>query len=136
MNPTLDTTVTDVVDKNAAKPAGRTSVHLTPEELTKRDNDVDLIGACRDILIHHAISPEQLAAYDGNPTLNNAKSLTTAAQRIALNQFWHLQMGPFGRLSHQQRHKLIENGTVEDWLKLFAQGPVQFIIDNNLPVVM
>ncbi len=130
---TLDNTITDVVDKNAA-PAQRTTVHLTPQEMSKRSDDLDLIAACRDILVSHAIDAEQLAAFDNDPTLRSAKGLTTAAQRVALNQYWHLQMGPFGRLSHQQRHKLIENGTTADWLKLFAQGPVQFIIDNRLPV--
>lgn len=134
MNNTIDTTVTDVVPKNIEQPAQRTSLHLTQEEMVRREDDVDLIAACRDILVSHAIDPEYLANYDNAPTLKSAKGLTTAAQRVALNQYWQLQMGPFGRLAHPQRHKLIENGSVEDWLALFSKGPVQFIIDNKLPV--
>lgn len=134
MNASNDTTVTDAVVKNEQPTAQRTNLHLTAEELVKREDDVDLIAACRDILTSHAIDPECLANYDSAPTLNSAKGLTTAAQRIALNQYWHLQMGPFGRLAHQQRHKLVENGTTDDWLSLFSKGPVQFIIDNKLPV--
>lgn len=134
MNSSQDTTVTDVVAKNETPKQQRTSLHLTPAELAKREDDFDLIGACRQILVDHVIDPEQLANYDASPTLNNAKGLTTAAQRIALNQYWHLQMGPFGRLSHPQRCKLIEDGTTADWLTFFSQGPVQFILDNKLPV--
>jgi len=129
---TQDSNVTDVVDKNTPRSAD--GFHLSPAQLTKQPGDVDLIEKCREILVGLAIDPEQLAVYDSAHTLIMAKNMTTFAQRTALNQFWHLQMGPFGRLSHMQRYKLIENGTVDDWLRLFNQGPAQFIIDNKLPV--
>lgn len=94
-----------------------------------------MIAGCRLCLAEHGVSPAQLAVYDNDATLNASKSLSEYAQRVALNQFWNLQMGPFGGLSHTQRFKLIDTGTAGDWFKLFVQGPVQFIVDKNLPVL-
>lgn len=94
-----------------------------------------MITGCRRCLVEYNISPAQLAIFDNDSTLNAVKGMSDYVQRVALNQFWHLQMGPFGGLSQAQRFKLIDTGTIEDWFKFFNQGPVQFIIDNNLPVL-
>lgn len=113
-------------------------VELSPQALTAalmapHAGMHDMIAGCRLCLSEYGVSPQQMAVYDNDPMLNAAKGTSDYAQRTALNQFWHIQMGPFGGLSHTQRFKLIDTGTVEDWFMLFSQGPVQFIVDNGLP---
>lgn len=124
----MTTTTANVADDPNAAVQALTRVLMTPIP-----NQFDMIAGCRLCLAEHGVSAEQLAFYDNDPTLNASKSLSEYAQRTALNQFWHLQMGPFGGLSHTQRFKLIDTGTASDWFKLFVNGPVQFIADHNLP---
>lgn len=132
MKHTIDTSVTDVTPKGEQPALIMPTADLS--KLQREEGQVELIEKCRELLVMNNIAAEQLAVYDNDPSLRAAKNLNTATQRVALNQFWSLQLSPFGQITHPHRIRLIENGSVMDWLRLFGNGPLQFIIENNLPV--
>lgn len=65
-----------------------------------------------------------------------AQGGSLADQRCTLNVFWQVQLGQFGRTTFRERFSLISEGTEADWLKLFKQFVLPFIIDKDLPVAL
>ena len=103
-------------------------------KLQAEPDQINLIAKCRELLVQAGIKPAQLEVYDTEAILQKSQTFNTATQRAALNQYWHLQLSPFGELTHAHRFKLIGNGSVVDWIRLFSEGPLDFIIANDLPV--
>lgn len=96
--------------------------------------DVDLIQAVRDHLNNSGLNNRVTAFYDSNRFIIEARDKNSNAQRFLLNRYWSLQLMTSPKPSTEERFCLIPNGTTEDWLKLFKNKVLPFVIENNLPV--
>lgn len=58
------------------------------------------------------------------------------AQRFYINRAWRLIIGTVTtEPTMDQRYCLIENGTIEDWLRIFKTGLVKWITSRQLPTI-
>lgn len=106
---------------------------LTPENFdhTRRDGDFDLVGATRAVLQNAGIDT---TAYDNSRIIQDASSLRPQAQRHLLNRFFrHQLMSVTNVNSIEERTNLIEDGEFEDWLRLFTNSVVPFLVTHSLP---
>lgn len=98
----------------------------------KPQGDIDLVAEVRQILIESG-QAGQLEHFDNHPRIQQAKDKHSDVQRFCLNQFWTIQLGDCEKPSFNERSYLIPHGEKTEWLKLFRQGVLPFIIDQDLP---
>jgi hypothetical protein len=100
----------------------------------KVEGELDLINEVRSTLIASGLLPEVTMNFDTNRFIIEAVGKNADVQRHQLNRFWHLQLASSSSPSMDERFSLIPNGTTEQWLTLFKQKVMPFIIANRLPV--
>lgn len=54
-------------------------------------------------------------------------------QRFLINRFWRNYIGQFQENTLEVRHCLIDQGSIEDWLRLFEQGVAPCVM-RNIPL--
>lgn len=69
-----------------------------------------------------------------NPIIENAIDYGALYQREYLNKFWLYQLVQFGSESINQRFCLVDSGTPQEWLQLFRESILPFVIEKNLPL--
>lgn len=57
-------------------------------------------------------------------------------QRFLINRYWRETLGALPIDTMDIRYCLVEQGSTEDWLRLFKQGVVKCIVDNNIPAAV
>lgn len=95
-------------------------------------NDIDLIATVRGILAQSGLA-HNLAAYDNNRFIQEGLNKPSKVQRYLLNRFWNHQLMVSQSISIEERYCLIPDGTHDQWLTLFRDKIVPFLIANNLP---
>ena len=106
--------------------------YLTP----RRPDDVDLVVLVRQLLVDAGVSQQQLTAFDTAHYVTDAAPKNPEAQRYILNRFWSLQLMTCATQSVEERYHLIPNGAIEDWVRLFKDKVLPFIVKNNLPIAI
>lgn len=101
----------------------------------RQEGDMDLIAIVRQVLID-ALSQKgrQLTGFDSNYLIAQALKAQPHIQRWQLNRYWTIQLACAPSSTLHIRQFLINDGTEEDWLRLFTQKVLPFVVDNNLPV--
>lgn len=100
----------------------------------RAEGEVDLISAVRELLINSGLINHVTAFYDNNRFITEAANKNSSAQRFLLNKYWSIQLMASSKPSTEERFCLIPNGTTEDWLRLFTNKILPFIVVNGLPV--
>lgn len=106
---------------------------LTPQNFdhTRKEGDFDLIGAVRGILEGAGID---VSAYDNSRIVQDAGALRPEAQRHLLNRFFRNQIMTVTTVnSIEERTNLIEDGEISDWIRLFTNSVVPFLVTHSLP---
>lgn len=100
----------------------------------KPEGDIDLIAEVRQHLVNSGLAQRATEAFDNNHFIAEAANKPSTVQRFLLNRYWGMQLMQAGKPSIEERYCLIPNGEVSDWLKLFKEKILPFVIENNLPV--
>jgi len=101
----------------------------------KPEDDIDLVEEVRNILIKAGLG-NRLEAFDNNHFIQEAKGKYSVVQRYLLNRFWGQQLMLTNLPTAEERYCLIPNGEVSDWLKLFENKVLPFILENDLPIAI
>lgn len=115
-----------LVDKNVV------SVNTNHSDVAKK-GDINLIGCVRDILIHSGRRDRIEQLFDTNTSIIYALDKGPKAQRDVLIAFWNLQFMGTACGGHEERACLSLPFNDEDWLRVFNDKLVPFILDNDLP---
>lgn len=98
----------------------------------KPEGDIDLVLEVRNILQSAGLLQNVLHAYDNHRFVIDAAGKCSDVQRFMLNRYWNLQLS-MSPNSIDVRYNLIPNGTINDWLRLFRDSILPFLIQNGLP---
>ncbi len=96
--------------------------------------DIDLVAEVRSLLVSSGIPGECIMAFEQNNHIVDAIDKNPEVQRFFMNRYWNLQLLSCPKYSIEERYCLIPNGEVSDWLRLFKDKVLPFIVANNLPV--
>lgn len=99
----------------------------------KPPGDIDLIAEVRNCMLSAGLG-QRIAAFDNNRFIKEAINKDSSVQRYLLNRYWTNQLLHSPRVSIEQRYCLIPDGKVEDWLELFKNSILPFIVSNDLPI--
>lgn len=102
---------------------------------TRTESDIDLIQEVRQKMLSSGLG-QRMAAYDQNRFIMEAEGKAPETQRFLLNRYWSHQLMQSPKPSFEERYCLIPDGSVGEWLKLFEQKILPFVIENNLPIAM
>lgn len=103
----------------------------------RQATDFDFVLEVRNILINAGASAEQITAYDTAKIIADAQSMRPDAQRHLINRFFRTQMLSLREVdSIVVRTYLIDAGEYSDWIRLFKDSVVPFLIRNSLPKVL
>lgn len=102
----------------------------------RQEGDIDLVALVHEALRYSHVSEESLLAYSKHPLIIEASNKQPSVQRWLLNRYWVLQLVSIPVNSVNIRLYLIQNGTEEDWMRLFTQHVLPFLISNGLPKVL
>ena len=98
----------------------------------KPEGEIDLIRACRDILVEAGLGASLASNFDTNRHIAEGVNKKWEVQRFLLNRFWTAQLSMCsGTLN--ARYSLLPNGTAEAWLQMFRTAVLNVIIVNQLP---
>lgn len=102
--------------------------------MPRLENEIDLVSEVRNILIEAGLGNILADTYDSHHFILEAVNKPSHVQRYFMNRYWNLQLMTIPSKSIEQRYCLIPNGEISDWLKLFKQSVIPFLIGNNLPI--
>lgn len=95
---------------------------------------VDLINEVRDILIGEGLGRQVETYFDTNELILQSVGKDSVVQRFNLNRYWTLQiLASNDPRTSDVRYHLIHSGNPSDWLDLFKEGVVPFIVHHHLP---
>jgi hypothetical protein len=95
----------------------------------------DLVRAVADLLTSVGLHNEVLAYYYTDERIIMASKLADPkGQRHILNSYWNQQLLKCPEFTVNHRLCLVNDGEVEDWLRLFHGKIIPFCIDKRLPV--
>lgn len=100
----------------------------------RQPGDIDLIAEVRLAMINAGISSEKIIDFEQNKNIISGIDKTPEVQRYHLNQYWNLQLLSAQKTSIEERYYLIPDGEISDWLRLFVNNVLPFIVRNDLPV--
>ncbi len=127
-------TVTDVISNEDKELLEKKFIN--PHTVDRQPDDRCVVSECRAILIENGLAIKVKEAYDTDSDICMAKSSSPEAQRDILNRYWMHQLLSSPIPSVEQRFALISDGTIDDWLRLFRQIAIPFILENDLPKVI
>lgn len=99
----------------------------------RADGEINLIAQVRQLLVNAGLENAASSFYDSDANLRDALNRNAEVQRYWLNRYWNLQLMNCRTVSVNERFCLIPNGSVDDWLRLFTDKVLPFIVKNQLP---
>lgn len=107
-----------------------TSTQITDERIV---GDIDLIQCVRDIMIRSGLKEQVETLFNTDINIHYASDKRPDVQRQALSIFWGLQFMNTEQGGYEERACLNLPFTDEEWLRVFSEKLIPFIIDNKLP---
>lgn len=95
-------------------PEGKSLVYVISELLAK----------------HNHPAPRNWEAYVHRDAFD---SHDRGVQRFLINRYWHQEIGLYDENTIDVRMCLIDQGSIDDWLRLFEQCVIPCVIRNTLP---
>lgn len=102
----------------------------------RQPGDINLVAEVERILLENCITKTTSTngVFHGNPLIETAKTRRPIVQQYLLNRYWYFQLiSREDKNSMEERLALIVGENFQDWLTLFRQKIVPFLIDNDLP---
>jgi hypothetical protein len=105
----------------------------------KPEGDIDLISVVEKVFTTYGIQ-DKIPVFRSHRHVIEAQNKSSVAQRWLLNNYFRLQILSVGTKSGslaspaEARYCLIDNGSIDDWIKLFNQNVMPFLLENKLPV--
>lgn len=100
---------------------------------TRRADEFDLVGAVRTTMLNAGLGQRIPEFFDSNIYIIDAANKKPEVQRYLLNRYFNTQLMNADANSIDERFCLIPNGEIADWLRLFTDKVLPFIIANDLP---
>lgn len=102
----------------------------------KLEGDVDLVAEVRSRLLTYGLHANVQVGFDNNRFVLEAAGKPSSVQRHLLNRYFSQQLASSAKPSIEERYCLIPNGEIKDWLSLFEQKVLPFLVENNLPAAI
>lgn len=96
--------------------------------------DPDLVVIVKDMLVESGLRREAENAYDDHRLICAARGKASDVQRQLLNRFWAMQIHSCHDKDSLPLMSLIPDGSIRDWISLFRNDVLPFLVRNNLPV--
>lgn len=131
----------ETIAKNKARKAAAYAKKLEGAKISnidifaepRKEYEVDLVGEVRKLLIAGGQGPN-IQNYDNYQLIKDAAPIGPVGQMFLLNRYWRLQLiGVDTESSLDARSHLIDDIPNEDWLRLFQEGVLPFILKHCLP---
>lgn len=97
---------------------------------------INLIEEVRKLLTLNGLEKNAREHFDTDKRLSNVYNAPPDAQRTALNRYWVLQLYKAAQDGSEQRFCLTPGGTFEEWLGMFKNKIIPFLVSNNLPTAL
>lgn len=108
-----------------------------PELLFKEarlPDDYCFVTHIQTVMVTRGFSPETQTNFAEAKIVIDARQMRPIAQRVLMNRFFRTQMLSVRECdSINERSCLIDNGEYQDWMRLFEETVVPFLIQNCLP---
>ncbi|HXQ36810.1 MAG TPA: hypothetical protein VN843_22550 [Anaerolineales bacterium] len=101
--------------------------------IPRQEGDIDLVALVRYALEQQGLHERVANGFNNHPVIIDASDKQPSVQRWLLNHYWFLQLIDSEVDTMSVRSYLIHNGTEEDWMKLFVQYILPFVVKNDLP---
>ena len=98
----------------------------------KPEGDIDLVAQVRNLLVSAGLAKQVEIFYDKHQYVIDAAGKESSVQRHMLNRYWNLQLSMCPN-NMDTRFYLVPNGKITDWLRLFTDSVLPFIVQNQLP---
>jgi hypothetical protein len=98
----------------------------------REPGEIDLVEEVRNCMKDSGLGMK-MDLFNNNRFINEASDKCSAVQRYNLNRYFNLQMLMSDKDTTEERFCLIPNGLVSEWLTLFQQKVLPFLIENDLP---
>jgi hypothetical protein len=98
----------------------------------KPEGDTDLVGEVRNLLIGAGLLQQVALHFDTHEHVMGAVGKESSVQRHLLNRYWNLQLSMCPN-NMDVRFYLVPNGKISDWLRLFSESVLPFVVQNQLP---
>lgn len=92
--------------------------------------DVDLVEQITDMMTE-ANHPDPLS-WHHNDTIDQAKVAAPKLQRFLINRYWRMRLGTVQRSTVAERFCLIDEGSMDEYLKVFKTGVLPTIVELGL----
>lgn len=102
----------------------------------RKTGDIDIIKCIREILIRNGLKKKVEELFDTDSSIAYAQHLGPLAQRDVLASFWNLQFMNAGVGGYEERACLTLPFNDSDWIRVFVEKLIPFIVDNDLPKVL
>lgn len=123
----------EVYRERLAQEQDPTAMFKAPRE----PGDFDFIAEIRTLLVINNASNECLQAFDTSRLIQDAVHMRPDAQRHLVNRFFRGQILSIRDVDTiGVRTCLIDGGEYSDWMRLFKDSVVPFLIQNSLPKVL
>jgi hypothetical protein len=99
----------------------------------RKPDDVDLVRVVRELLIGVGQAPK-IHLFEQNDRIQEATNKRPKVQRYLMNEYWSLQIMKMPVNSIDIRYCLVNNGTIDDWIRLFRDKVLPFIMEFDLPI--
>jgi hypothetical protein len=100
---------------------------------TKPVDDIDMISAVRDIMLANGLAPA-INNFNNHRFIKEAENKPSVVQRVLLNRYWSMQFMSCSIDASNQRFMLLPDGTITNWLQIFSDNLIPFILDQHLPI--
>jgi len=94
-----------------------------------------LVSYVRQSLAAAGLEPELCNHFDNSRFIVALKNLTPEQQRVGLNKFLSLHLTTAPASSINERYALIPDGSLNDWVRLFNDVVLPFLVKHRLPRV-
>lgn len=112
------------------------NIESTIQKFTPQKNNeggVDLVSEVRTILIESGLAKEVAENFDTNGYVRDAINIPFEGQRFLMNRYWNLQLLQLGLTSIEERFCLVDEGTMNDWIRLFKDKILPTLVSKRLP---
>lgn len=97
---------------------------------------INLITETADLLRSVGLVKECEQVFLTNPAIVACVDSPEYIQVKVLNYFWRVQLSQFGKDSMQARYCLVDEADAKQWIKLFQDTVLPFIVEKNLPTII
>jgi hypothetical protein len=100
----------------------------------RQEGEIDLVKEVRALLVDSGLAANLEKAFDNHHQIIEARDKPSQVQRYLMNRYWTTQLMIHANKTAEHRFFLIPNGSVQQWLELFKNTIIPFLVEHNLPV--